>query len=299
MTKREAVSRYYLIIKALRKHSVSFNEINDYLLRESEIQGYDYGISKRTFLRDIIDIRSIYDIDIQFDHSRNVYYIDEEQSEACSRILEAFDILNAFNLSESLSDYIYFEKRHPQGTEHLNHLLDAIKNRKRVSFIYLKFWDESASQRKVEPYALKEFKSRWYVLAKDLKDQHLKTFGLDRISNLEITKEKFQFPADFNVNEYYHDYFGIISDPDVKPQTVILSLDPLQGRYIKSLPLHESQQVVSENEQEVRIKLKVCVTYDFIMEILSLGDRVTVIKPESLINRLQSIYKNTLKHYHQ
>jgi predicted DNA-binding transcriptional regulator YafY len=298
MSKRESIARYNLIIKKLRKHPSAFSEISDYLAFESELQEYNFNVSKRTFQRDIDDIRSLYNIDIQYDFSRKVYFIDfDEQPEINERILEAFDTFNALNISDRLSNFIHFEKCRPQGTENLYGLLHAIKNKVQISFSYQKFWEDEITQRNAEPYALKEFKNRWYVLANDLKDKKIKSFALDRLSELEITKKRFQFPSDFNVNEHFKYCFGIISPNELKPQEIILSFDPFQGKYIKTLPLHESQVVLEDNEDELLIKLTLFVTHDFFMEILSFGDNVRVIHPASLIAEIKKAYENALKLY--
>lgn len=298
MSKREAISRYLLIIKKLRKHSASFEEISDNLKLESELQGYDFNISKRTFQRDLQDIRSLYNIDIQFDHSNKVYYIDlDEQSDVNDRILEAFDTFNALNISDRISHNIHFEKRRPQGTGNLYGLLHAITNKVQISFLYRKFWEDEITQRVVEPYALKEFKNRWYVVANDLKDKKVKSFALDRLSELEISKKNFHLPMDFKVNEHFKYCFGIIGPNDHKPQEVILSFEPLQGKYIKTLPLHESQVVLKDNDDELLIKLTLFLTHDFFMEILSYGDNVKVIQPFGLIAEIKKAYENALKLY--
>lgn len=298
MSKRESIARYNLIIKKLRKKPSSFSEISDYLDFESDLQEYNFNVSKRTFQRDIEDIRSVYNIDIQYDFSRKVYYIDfDEQPEVNERILEAFDTFNALNISERLSNFIHFEKRRPRGTENLYGLLHAIKNKVQISFSYQKFWEDEITHRITEPYALKEFKNRWYVLANDVKDNKVKSFALDRLTELEITRKKFQLPNDFNVNEHFKYSFGIISPNDHKPQEIILSFDPFQGKYIKTLPLHESQVILKDNENELLVKLTLFVTHDFFMEILSFGDNVKVIQPVSLIEEIKKTYENALKLY--
>ena len=298
MSKRESIARYNLMIKKLRKQPADFKQISTYLSLESELQEYNFNVSKRTFQRDLDDIRSLYNIDIVYDFSRKVYFIDfEEQPELNERILEAFDTFNALNITDRLSNYIHFEKRRPQGTENLYGLLHAIKNKVQISFSYKKFWEDEMSQRTAEPYALKEFKNRWYVLANDLKDNKVKSFALDRLTELEITRKKFQLPIDFDVNEHYKYCFGIISPNEHQPQEVILSFDPFQGKYIKTLPLHESQVILKDNEEELLIKLTLFLTHDFLMEILSYGDNVKVIQPESLIEDLKTSYENALKLY--
>ncbi|HET8809043.1 MAG TPA: WYL domain-containing protein [Flavobacteriaceae bacterium] len=298
MSKREAIARYNLIIKKLRKNPADFKEISNYLSLESELQEYDFNVSKRTFQRDLDDIRSLYNIDVQYDFFRKVYFIEfEEQPEMNERILEAFDVFNALNLSDRLSKHIHFENRKPQGTENLYGLLHAIKNRFQIKFTYHKFWEDELTKRNVVPLALKEFKNRWYVLAKDLKDEDLKTFALDRLTELEITKKKFPFPKNFDVNLHFEHCFGIIGSSGQKPQEIILSFDPFQGKYIKSLPLHHSQQILIDNEKELRIKLTLFITHDFYMELLSFGENVKVIQPKSLINSLVETAKKVLGKY--
>lgn len=298
MSKREAIARYNLVIQKLRKKPATFEEISDYLDRESEFQSYDFRISKRTFQRDLNDIRSIFSIDIQFNRSQKVYFIEQDaEPEAQTRILEAFDLFHALNLSDRLSDRLLFEKRKPSGTEHLFGVLHAIKNKYCIRFVYQKFWEDERSIRLLEPFALKEFRSRWYILGKDLKDSRIKVFALDRLSELEITKQTFQFPVHFNSHEVYKHAFGIILPDEEIIEKIELSFTPFQGKYIKSLPLHESQHVLIDNDNEFRIALNMYVTHDFIMEILSLGCEVKIIEPAWLIEDVKKRLKKSLSQY--
>jgi predicted DNA-binding transcriptional regulator YafY len=298
MSKREILLRYNLIINKLRNKPATFKEIEDYLERESELQEYKLTVCIRTLSRDLDDIRIILNINIKYDFSKKVYYINNDgQPEVNNRMLEAFDTFQALNLSDSFSNYIHFEKRKPQGTENLHGLLHSIKNRYLIKFDYQKFWDSEATHRKAEPYALKEFKNRWYILAKDLKDNKIKTFALDRLIKLETTAKKFNYPSNYNVEEHYKYCFGIISPNGQKPEEVILSFKPFQGKYLKTLPLHQTQEVILDNEEELQLRLKLCVTHDFLMELLSFGDQVKVLQPQELVNELKKTYLNTLEQY--
>lgn len=298
MANRETLGRYSLIINRLRKKPSTFQEISETLKLESEIQSYNFEVSLRTFQRDIKIIYSLYNIEIKYDRSLKTYKIVmNDEPETGMRILEAFDTFNALNISDRLSEYIHFEKRRPAGTENLFGLLHAIRNRVQVMFEYHKYWEDQISQRTVEPYALKEFKNRWYILANDTNDSKIKSFALDRLSNLEITKRKFTFPANFNVEENYRYCFGIISPDDDAPQEIVLSFEPFQGKYIKSLPLHETQKVLADNENELQISLKLFLTRDFIMEILSHGSSVKVLKPQILVDEIKEELKKSLLNY--
>lgn len=299
MSKRESISRYSLIINKLRKYPATFEEIRNYLELESEIQGYNFNVSLRTFQRDLNDIRIIYKIDIRFNRTKQMYYIDfDEKNDVSERILEAFDTFNALNITDRISSYISFENRRPMGTENFHGLLHAIKNKKQIKFAYKRYWNEISTQRVAEPYALKEFKNRWYVLATDKKDNIVKTFALDRLTELEITKCDFTVQSGFDIENYFKYCFGIITpDAGEKPEDIILSFDPFQGKYIKSLPVHYTQQIIIDSESELRIKLKLFITHDLIMELLSYGDTLEVLKPQSLIEILKTSFTHTLSYY--
>lgn len=297
MSKREAISRYNLIINRIRKSPCTFSEISEFLQSQSDLQEYNFDISNRTFKRDLEDILSLYHIDIYFDFSGKVYRINDDEKPDVNRMLEAFDTFNALNVSNGYSQYVHFETRRPQGTEHFYGLLHAIKNSNKIKFTYQKFWEDQLSARKVDPYALKEFKGRWYVLAKDEKDNKIKTFGLDRIQDLEILKLKFKSPANFNAAILYQNCFGIINPEGGKPEKIILSFDPEQGKYIESFPLHSSQQTTIRNEKQFQFSLKVLITHDLVMELLSYGERVKVISPESLKKEITSHYEKALTYY--
>lgn len=300
MSKRESVARLQHIVARLQKSPATFEDIITSLKQASELESYDYVVSKRTFHRDIDDIKSLYQIEITYNRLEKVYYINNEgQPEISKRMFEALDTVRIQKLTNDLTDIIYFDKRRPRGTEHLYGLVHAIKNCYEVKFGYHKYWDQESSQRKVEPYVLKESRYRWYLIAKDKRDGKLKSFALDRMNKLTILKNQFVYPEGFNISEMYKNSFGIISSDWGEPQEVILSMTPYQGEFVKSLPLHDSQRVLKDDDKEFRISLNLVITEDFKMEILSMGPRVKVLSPESLVCDVKQAYKNALKQYRE
>jgi predicted DNA-binding transcriptional regulator YafY len=305
MSKRAYISRYLLILKKLKVRPYStYLEIQAYIENQFEyMQIHDddlqIGSSKRTMQRDIKDIRNMFGIDIEYSKSQKGYFINNNEAENMNfhRMMEAFEIFNSLNIAQDLTPFVHLEKRKPQGTENFYGLLHAIKNTFQIKFDYQKFWEDESQQRLVEPYALKEFKSRWYIIAKDNKDATVKSFALDRLTHLEISNRKFDFPKKYNIEESYRYCFGIISPNEEEPQDIILSFDPYQGKYIKTLPLHESQQILIENEKELQVKLKLCVTHDLLMELLSFGDNVKVLQPKSLAEEIRLAHQKAFKQY--
>jgi predicted DNA-binding transcriptional regulator YafY len=297
MAKEVFFIRYLLIIQRLRKSCASFEQVRSYLERESEIRGYNLLLEKRTFQREMNQIREQFGIDIRYDRNNRTYYIAEESSidkEQNDRLLEGYEILELLKTRESHAPYIQFEQRKAGGLEYFYGLLHAIKNRKIIRVQYHKFYEEGSTQRDLHPLALKEANGRWYLTARDTKDQRIKTFGLDRIEDLEITREGFKNTE--ATEDLFKDSFGIIIHPG-KPKRVVLSFNSFQGKYIKSYPLHHSQKVIKDDKKELLIELYIHITEDFIMELLSYGDKVKVVSPKSLISQMVRQYKSALGMY--
>lgn len=299
MKTKISFNRWTLIIQKLKKRPSSFDEIFDFLEEESEIQGYDFAVSLRTFQRDLKDIESVFGIEIKYDRSQGVYRIAEDANSGIKeRMLEAFDTFNALQISERVSDHIHFENRKSKGTENLYGLLHAIKNKQLISFTYHKFWEEQSEQRTIEPYSLKEFANRWYILGYDASRKAIRSFALDRLSDLEIKKQKFIPSTAFDADLYYKNSFGIISpEKGQKPEEIMISCDAFQGKYIKALPFHHSQQIIKDDENEMIIRLFLVPTYDFVQEILSKGKTIKILQPQSLIDEVKQIYQAALEQY--
>jgi predicted DNA-binding transcriptional regulator YafY len=301
MSLSDTYFRHLCILRKLQKAPASQQEIKDYYETECETHGYNFIFSSRTFLRDKEDILSLYKKDIQYNISTRKYFLEEDiiPDDFGNRITDAYNTYLALNMADDVAEYIHLEKRRPQGMEQFSDLLNALRDKLVIRFGYEKYYGQHFSERKVEPLALKEFESRWYLLAKDLKDNAIKTFALDRISSLELTRQKYKLEKGFDVNDYFRNCFGIIrpSERGIAPADIHLSFKGDRGKYIKSLPLHESQQIIKDEETELQVSLKLYITHDLIMELLSHGDEVEVLQPESLRDKLKQILDSTGKFY--
>jgi predicted DNA-binding transcriptional regulator YafY len=301
MSKRSQFIRQSLIIRKLQKQRVTFIELEDFLELESELQGYDFTISKRTFKRDREDINSIWDIDIQFDFSKKQYFIevheDEENDNLKKRMLEAFEMYSALTVNSQNGEFINFETRKAVGSEHFYGILHAIKNQLYIDIDYQKFQEDEPICRKLAPCLLKEAKGRWYVVAIDTTDHIVKTFGLDRIVNIIITQVKFPKPNLGSIKGKFSNSFGIINYEGEKAQKIVLTFESNQGKYIESYPLHNSQKLTSKTNDTYTFELFLQITDDFIMELLSFGNSLKIISPKELKDEIIKELSETLKRY--
>jgi len=301
MSKREITARQTAIINKLSRSPATLKEINQHLLNESELQEYKLTVSDRTFQRDRQDILALYNISIECNKPKNNYYIaDNDDSALNNRMLEAFNTFNALNSSMGMSDYLEFEYYSASGTENLHGILHAVKNRFQLNITYQSYWDDLPKPRSVRPYFLKQFKNRWYMIALDIEKDSLRTFALDRIKSIEISKKKFNYATKELPKSYFNNCFGIIAPDNTDPlDPVILSFTAFQGKFVKSLPLHASQEILMDDQEgdQLIVKLNVYPTFDLTMQILSYGENVEVLAPENLKNEIKERLKNSLERY--
>jgi len=202
-------------------------------------------------------------------------------SDAVGKILEAVNLSKEFD--DSVEEVIQFEQSPSRlGSEWIGPVLRAIRARKAVQFTYKKFGNEEEKQHIVNPYLLKEYRNRWYVIGRHRSRDRVMIFGLDRITTLANTEETWKPDRGFDPKEYFKYSFGITTY-DGKPEEVVLSFKPEESPYLKSQPLHHSQQVLVDNNKEFRISLTVYPTKELKMAIWSFGPNVKVVKPKGLL----------------
>jgi len=298
MTINKAIHRLALILEFLNEHKyLTLKKLNE-LLSES-----DYGISERTLSRDFKKLDDEFGIAISYDKQQKAYFIDKKQSVEVESFLRLIELVTTTNLLvNSLKEgknslkYIAFDNQKLLGIEHLKPLLEAIKNNEIVKIKHRGFEKNKAKEHIVQPYFLKEYLNRWYLVGTKNNESKLYKFGIDRIKDVKFTGEKFVRNPDINPDEYFDFTIGI-SLTENKPQIVELSFTPQQGKYIKTLPLHHSQEILVDNDKELRISLKVIRNFELSQEILKYGDTVKVLKPKELVDEIKRNYRNALKKY--
>jgi len=292
MSKLESQFRQNEIIKLAKRGPFDWKMLEEYLDRKSEDEEYQLRISKRTFKRDLIEIDHLYGLSIKFNFKTGMYELDEAESfEVNTELLKSYDLIQAFQFKKNLKGKVFFEKRKATGAEHLKTIFNAIELQRQIKIIYKKFWKEELEERILKPFALKESINRWYVFVWDEK-KHLKNFALDRIRDIEVLDEKVTFPPPPDLEKRFQEALGIINDSREPVEKVILTFTAFKGLYIKSMPLHESQTILEENEQTLTISLQVKINYELIAEILSHGDELRVDAPERLKEQVSKKIRN-------
>ena len=303
MAKRDQMLRLMHIANVLQDKKdvgVTYEEVQRYLEEKHYDQkGYDNDLafSEKTFKRDRNLLLEIFGIETQFKRSTMTYQIiDDENLENSKGVFDNILLINAYKQTTDHSKIMLFEKRQASGLHHLDGIIHAIKNCKTISLQYKKFWEGVAHKKVLKPYALKEFRNRWYLLANedDGEDFLLKTYGLDRITDLDIHNKTFT-KKEIDIESLFVNSFGIVSTLGEKPEKIILSFKQSQKGFVKSLPIHHSQKIIVDNEEEYQIELTLVPTYDFYQELLTHAERLKIVEPKKVRAKYLEFLRNAIE----
>ncbi|MGL2993519.1 helix-turn-helix transcriptional regulator [Flavobacterium sp. TSSA_36] len=300
MSKHGTIRRYTLILEKIKKSDFpTFSIIKNYL--------FDHGfeVGDRTIQRDIEQIRFEFGIEIMYNRDKKGYFIDYDNSLDVNSFFRFLEIVNTAELlSESLSEsrdtikFISFDSGGGlKGIENLKLLLKAVKENRQIVFDHCNFQTDKIKKHYLKPYLLKEYQNRWYVvgLSDDFKD--FRSYGIDRITNLELLTENFKRDDKLDPIENFNNTIGLVYSKSTL-QKIVLSFTSFQGKYINTLPFHSSQKTLIDNETEFVVSLNIIPNYELIQQILRHGETVKVIEPKWLADEIKGILKRTLKKYH-
>lgn len=212
-------------------------------------------------------------------------------------MLDSFAVGNLIGENLSLKGRILVDEI-PSGRDHLTSMLEAMKDNRVVNITYHPFGHDRGYTFPIEPYCVKLFENRWYVLAHNNRDE-IRIYGLDRLDRVELTDMSYRLPKDFNADEYFESAYGIVIGSDVEPERIVIRANRAHKHYLRSLPLHHSQRMIDDCGEYADFELTLAPTYDFVMKLLQFGPMIEVLSPPSLratmkgwITDMQELYNN-------
>ena len=197
--------------------------------------GLGEELSERQFHRYTDAVEELFDIEIKYSRTQRGYVIaDREGIDNMGMrkwLIQTFSVNNILHESQDLKNRILLEDV-PSGQQHLTTIVDAMRESVVLLMTYHSFHREEPSTFEVEPYCVKLFEQRWYMLGMSDK---LRIYALDRIKALEPTERTFKLPKKFDAEKFFEDYYGIIiSDEDFDVESVALKVDSRQSKYLRT-----------------------------------------------------------------
>ncbi len=295
---KNIINKYIWIVDTIQRYGrITREELNDLWVNSSLSDGNP--MSRRTFYNYRQGIAETFNIFIENDTSTYEYYIASDGSGQSSGmlnwLLDSVSLSGMLRDSREVTDRIIIEDV-PSARNHLPVVMQALKECSRITFTYKAYNRVNATYDiVVEPYCVRLFKQLWYVIGYNVKDKKIKTYSLDRMSDVVISQDHFVMPGDFDAATYFNDCFGIMtSQGEVK--NIVLRVSTNKAKYFRALPLHHSQYEELHDHYSL-FHYRLYITNDFVAEILSHGAEVQVVSPPELRVMVISQLRSALDQY--
>ncbi len=323
-TNKHAVIRYRVIDKCLRHVDKTWNwkSLAEACSQELErVTGKNHSLSERTIKGDLRSMRHDealgYFAPIEYDRKEKSYYysnrsfsitespLNRSDSQELKGAISLLRQFTGFRHLEGIDNIIQklellaFESRDNEkrivhlaqptsipGQKWLDLLYDAIKEDKCLTMRYKPF-DREAFSGVISPYLLKEFDDRWYLYAHFHSKDQLRTYGLERITELKPSLQVYRAVKNFNPDKYFKDILGVTLVAGKEAKKLVFEVYGNTIQYIKTKPLHESQNLISESKSKAQFELMVIPNYELESKLLSFGESIKLLQPKALSNKIK------------
>ena len=266
---------------------------------------FDGPLPIRTFHEHRKGIKEMFGVDIECDRSKgNVYYVKNpevlKENKPAKWLLRKYSIPQDFVTFNSMKDRILLEEI-PLGQAFLDDIIEAMKSNVELQIDYQRYENEREEHLRtfhIQPYALKVYNRRWYLLGYQKEKDGLRIISLDRILHLQVLKTAFELPSNFNARKYFANVVGIFVNEDLSVTKVKIRAYGVQAEYLRSTPLHKTQsEVRSKHGEFAEFTYRLCDTPELVSQLLAMGDKVEVLEPESLREDIKKEVKKIAERY--
>lgn len=297
MNAKLLLKRYVWLLNTIyREKRISLSDLQEKWSRSALSEGEE--LTRSSFNRHKDAIEDMFGIKIVCDKSDGFKYSIENaerlnESSIENWMLSTLQLSNVIKESMSLRDKIILEPV-PTANENLYRVIECMKEKKCVKIVYKKYGKEEGETKEIEPYCVKLYNRRWYVLGKRM-DGEKRVYAMDRMVDVEEGTREFKIEGDFNAEEFFRDCMGVTIGDGSEAQMVTLRVFGLEALYIKDLPIHESQKESGKGDGYVDFDFWLRPTYEFKEFLMSRGETVKVVRPEWLAKEIRKRHEAAAK----
>jgi len=147
----------------------------------------------------------------------------------------------------------------------------------------------------VSPYRMVFIHRAWYVIGFSSLHNQVRTFKMARIASIEITQEMYADRPDFSLEEYLGDAWVMI--PEGKSHKVELLFSPMVSRNVAEVRWHRTQKCEFLDDGSLRYEVTVDGLNEISWWVLGYGDKVRVMKPKALADKIKSMAEKMVQLY--
>ena len=295
MKPAQIIHQYTWIINTFRTYGrITLAELD----KKWQEDGVAYGnpLPRSSFNRHRDAILDMFGIIIECDFATHEYYISNKEVLSDDSIEQwLFSTLTVHGVladSAAVKERLVLEAP-PAGEQFLDTIIRAIKTNHQLLIGYKAFGAEGY-EKMLCPYALKLSRQRWYLLT--FTGRHMATYALDRMTKVELTDETFEMPADFSPQDYFSEYYGVLTD-DTPLAHVVIRAHRWTPNYLRTLPLHHSQRELKSTADYTDFSFDIRPTADFLNELLKHGAGIEILEPLDLREKVHQMFSEALNRY--
>ena len=169
----------------------------------------------------------------------------------------------------------------------------------RCARIQYRALNEPMTERVIEPYFIQPgaLERGTYVIAKCRLTESMRTFKIERIESIELLDEQYTVPEGFDANEYLGSSWGITTQR--KARTIKLKFNANIAPIAQETLWHPTQITQLQLDGSAVVSMKLDFTVELYAFILGWGERVEVLEPRELREKVARIAQATLDVYKQ
>lgn len=281
---------------------ITFEDLNRKWMDNIDLSGGEEML-KRTFHKWKRNILDTFGLVIECEKTAPYRYyienaVDMKHNSIENWLLSTYSVCNSLIESKSIKDRIILADV-PSGREYLDPIIGAMKKNQYIHITYYNYWKGETKNHYLMPLCVKLFRQRWYMVGRTWPVMNDIVFSLDRLRDFRLSSHTFEFPDDFNAQEYFDSCFGIIADKNCNVQDVVLKVSARQANYIRDLPMmrDEKQQEIERTTDYCIFRLRVRPTFDFQQELLWNRDELEVLEPQWLRKEVADTIKRMWNKY--
>ena len=301
---------YIWLVNTIRKagdEGITFAEINEKWLETDMSEGVE--LARSTFNRHKDAIEDIFGIIIDCNRLNGYrYFISNEEvlgeDSIQNWMLNTLTVNNIIGEALTLQDRILLQPAPVEG-DYLKMVIEAMKKNVKLAVDYRKYGDEEPRHLTFEPYCIKLFKQRWYILGhfhrNAIADRpevgYFGVFSFDRILNMSLTDDKFQMDPSFNAQAYFEECFGVLVNDDTVAQRIVIRVFGDERFYVRDLPIHKSQREIGQGEDYTDFELFMRPTVDLSTHFISRSFLIKVLEPQWLADEIHHMHMQAVLMY--
>jgi proteasome accessory factor B len=170
-------------------------------------------------------------------------------------------------------------------------LARAIRKRHTVRMRYYSLTKDQEVNRVIDPYLLRCYRGDWYLIGRDHRTGHVPMYSLARIRKLTVTKDGYEVPDDFDIDEYLGGTFGVFERKE--RHNVRIQFTGAVARFIQERVWHPSQKLSKKKDGSVVLSMRLADIEEVGRWVLSWGPDAKALGPKELVGFMKTTTRKT------